>query len=293
MLVRMGDIIKDKDFGLIINGLDTLDPSKIIETICERRFICFKNKTIVPPKELVSFYKSIGNVHKQDEKFMSDEYIETYSEGFRELIPVRNKDISGYGENGLFAGDETGEIEWHCANQNRVYSEEITAFSIRQMGDTGGALCISDNRSPYYEMPENFRFMLDDIDVSYEIDDFEWSTEDTWNALEFKSIDGKKLTELQTDSKPLVLQHPIDHVKGLHYSWPIIKAYHDYDEEEFQHIHRKILNYILQDKYLYSHNWEVGDVILNEQYHSLHRRDTYTGDRLLYRSAIYLNEEDR
>ena len=60
-------------------------------------------------------------------------------------------------------GNETGEIEWHCANQNRVYSEEITAFSIRQMGDTGGALCISDNRSPYYEMPENFRFMLDDF----------------------------------------------------------------------------------------------------------------------------------
>ena len=54
------------------------------------------------------------------------------------------------------------------------------------MGDTGGALCISDNRSPYYEMPENFRFMLDDIDVSYEIDDFEWSTEDTFNAKEFK-----------------------------------------------------------------------------------------------------------
>ena len=68
--------------------------------------VSFRNKKLVPANELVEFYKSIGNVQTQDEKFMSDEYVETYCEGFRELIAVRNKDLSGYGENGLFAGDE-------------------------------------------------------------------------------------------------------------------------------------------------------------------------------------------
>ena len=276
------------DFGYFCDGLDKLEPSKIIEIICEKRFICFRNKKLVPANELVEFYKSIGNVQTQDEKFMSDEYVETYCEGFRELIAVRNKDLSGYGENGLFAGDEEGLVEWHCANQNRKYSEEITAFAIRKMRDTGGSLGISDNRTPYYEMPENFRLILDDIDVSYEEDDFSWSTEDTWNALEFKTINGEKLKDIQTKTKPIVLKHPIDNKKGLHYSWPLIKSYVDFNDNEFEIIHNKILEYILQEKYLYYHSWEDGDIILNEQYHSLHKRKTYTGDRLLYRSAIYV-----
>lgn len=275
-------------FGYFCNGLDKLEPSKIIEIICDKRFICFRNRTTVPAKELVEFYKSVGEVQTQDEKFMSDEYVETYCDGFRELTAVRNKDISGYGENGLFAGDETGEIEWHCANQNRTYSEEITAFSIRKMGDAGGALCISNNRTPYYEFPVDFKSILDDIIVSYGTDDFAWTTADTWNALEFKTINGEKLTDIQTDKKPLVLKHPIDNVKGLHYSWPLIKSYVNYDNTEFTKIHNKILEYILQKKHLYTHLWEEGDVILNEQYHSLHKREFYTGDRLLYRSAIYV-----
>lgn len=277
------------NFGYFCNGLDSFDPSQIIDIICERRFICFKNKNIIPPKELVDFYKSIGTVHTQDQEFMSDEYIEKYSHGYRELIPVRNKDISGYGENGLFAGDDEGLVDWHCASQNRTYSEEITAFCIRQMGDSGGALCFSDNRSPYNEMTENFRCMLDEIDVQYEKDDFSWSTPTSFNALKFKNIGGETLPELQAESKPIVLKHPIDGQKGLHYSWPMITSYVDHDDDEFQLIHNKILNYILQDKYQYSHNWEEGDIILNEQYHSLHKRDSYKGDRLLYRSAIYVS----
>jgi len=114
------------------------------------------------------------------------------------------------------------------------------------------------------------------------------TTEDTFNAIEFKTIGGRKLPDIQIDKKPLVLKHPIDNVKGLHYSWPLIKSYVDHDDNDFEIIHNKILEYILQEKYLYYHLWEEGDVILNEQYHSLHRRNSYTGDRLLYRSAIYV-----
>ena len=32
---------------------------------------------------------------------------------------------------------------------------------------------------------------------------------------------------------------------------------------------------------------ELGDIILQEQHHTLHRRSPYSGDRLLYRTAIW------
>lgn len=273
--------------GYFVSGLDH-DPKWIVDVICDKRFICFRNKTTVPADELVQFYQSIGTVGRQDEEFMSDEYVETYCEGHRELIAVRNKDISGYGENGLFAGDEEGLVEWHCASQNREYSEEITAFSIRQMGDDGGITSISDNRSPYYSMSKGFQEIIDDIQVKFEVSDFAWSTPESFNALKFKNIGGETLPELEVRSKPIVMEHPIDGKKGLHYSWPIVTAYVDYDDKEFQYIHGEILSHILNPDYIYNHMWEEGDIILNEQYHSLHKRDQYKGDRLLYRSAIYV-----
>ena len=48
--------------------------------------------------------------------------------------------------------------------------------------------------------------------------------------------------ELEVESKPIVLEHPLDNKKGLHYSWPIITEYVDFDDEDFQFIHNKILD---------------------------------------------------
>ena len=60
-----------------------MDPSLIKDLVKEHRWVIIRNKNTIPCKELVEFYKSLGTLHVQDSSFMSDEYIEKYSEGYR------------------------------------------------------------------------------------------------------------------------------------------------------------------------------------------------------------------
>tara|TARA_Y100000004_G_scaffold137142_1_gene155406 strand:- start:870 stop:1703 length:834 start_codon:yes stop_codon:yes gene_type:complete len=274
---------------IIIKGIDKKDPQKIKNLIFENRFVVIENKNILPEQELVDFYKTLGSVHTQGKKFMSDEYVEKYSGGFRELIAVRNKDLSGYGENGLFAGLEDGEVDWHCASQNRKYCEDIVAFCIRQLGNSGGNLQLSDARKPYENIDVGFKSMIEDIEVEFELGIWEdFDSEDGWNFKELIGIDGVPAKDTELKYKKIITKHSVDNKKGFHYSWPIVFKYRDFQEDEFKIIHDKIVSTLMQEQYIYTHEWKLGDIILQEQEHSLHRRDPYTGDRLLYRSAIYI-----
>ena len=43
---------------------------------------------------------------------------------------------------------------------------------------------------------------------------------------------------------------------------------------------------MLQDKYVYYHEWENNDIVLSDQLHSLHKREPYQGMRELWRTGI-------
>jgi len=47
-------------------------------------------------------------------------------------------------------------------------------------------------------------------------------------------------------------------------------------------------NHILQDKYRYDHHWEDGDLVVSEQWLTLHKRHAFDkmDERLMYRIAI-------
>ena len=96
--------------AITIKNLDSLTKERVIELMYETRLIIVENENEVPEKELVQFYYQLGDPVISDEEYMSDEYADEWSKGYRELIPVRNKEISGYGPPGLFSGGEDGEV---------------------------------------------------------------------------------------------------------------------------------------------------------------------------------------
>ena len=61
--------------------------------------------------------------------------------------------------------------------------------------------------------------------------------------------------------------------------------YKNYDYYKFKERHEKIIKMLMDN--VYEHTFREGDIILQEQYHTLHRRAPYSGDRLLYRTAIW------
>ena len=132
-----------------VHKLDSLTRERVIELLHDTRVILVENDTEVPEKELVDFYRNLGDPVTFDDEYMSDEYVNTYSKGYRELVPVRNKDISGYGEPGLFSGDDDGEVKWHSESQNRDTHEDVVCFSMKTMATSGGDTWFMDQKVMY------------------------------------------------------------------------------------------------------------------------------------------------
>jgi hypothetical protein len=235
---------------------------------------------------------------------MSDEYADEWSKGYRELIPVRNKEISGYGPPGLFSGDEDGEVVWHSESQNRDTHDDIVCFAMKSLPTTGGDTEFMDQKVMYdnlvklfpeldeYDIDWRNRYAGEEPDNNFPYNPWtKWDEKcikggDGWNFMRMKDIDGKYLIDKEAKFRPLVTKNTITGQRGLMYPYQTVFKL------------KPVSSFILQvlekecekEEYRYQHHWKSGDILISDIQHSLHRRDPYTGDRLIYRSSIYMSE---
>lgn len=311
----------DKMKYIIIKGIHSCSSEQIIDYLKESRLVIIKNDKIIPEKELVDFYYSLGDPVIQDEEYMTDEYVNEYCAGYRELIPVRNREISGYGEPGLFSGDDSGEVLWHSEPQNRDTYDDIVAMQMKKFPISGGETVFADQQAMYQDLPNGFKNIIDDLQIDwthryssrteeYPINDENipynpWQKWDSkcyrrgkddavrgegWNYLYMKDIDGKYLIDKEVKYKPLVIKNPISGIKGISFPNDTIFRFKDMSRNESKKIIDILEEETFREKYIYTHKWEKGDILLSDITHSLHKRNPYRGDRLMYRSCIYFKD---
>ena len=94
--------------------------------------------------------------------------------------------------------------------------------------------------------------------------------------------------EEKTVKKPLVVKHPVSGHYGLHFLPYHISKIHLVTPHRSKEIFRTLVeNYIGRLGKTYTHKWDRGDIILSDQIHSLHRRNSFSGMRELYRTAFW------
>lgn len=237
------------------------------------------------PVELIEFYKELGQVVQQNDKVTG-----TIATG--ELVRVR--------QNGLFAGKDDGELEWHSAGMNRTGHDDIVAMYMHQPAETGGVTYFTDHQTAFADLPEDTKEKLRKLKskvVTYtakmKLEKMHYKNvfSDEQTMMEFRDIDGKTSFEKQTPRKDLVTKHPINGKEGLYFPWSVIRGFTGMTHDEQHETYYMLKEHTLQDKYIYSHDWEPYDIILSDQHHSLHKRDSYTGDRELWRAGIWLSQE--
>ena len=272
-------IIENIDFS----SMNT-SASRIKQLIGDHLTVVIRNKTPVKPDELIAFYKTIGDVAKQNKKVTG-----TISTG--ELVKVR--------QNGLFAGKDDGELEWHSAGMNRHGHEDIVAMYMHQTAESGGDTYFTDHQSAFNDLDEKTKEICRKLKSKIATYSAKMKLSkmhknifsDEQTMMEFRDIDGTSSFEKQTSRKPLVTKHPISGKEGLYYPWSVIRGFAGMDKTEQHELYYKLKEHTL--KYAYVHKWDPYDIILSDQHHSLHRRDAYNGDRELWRAGIWLRPESK
>jgi len=63
-------------------------------------------------------------------------------------------------------------------------------------------------------------------------------------------------------------------------------------KDEWQKIYNDLKDHVLQDKYMYHHDWEDGDLVISEQWLSIHKRWFFPNmnNRLLHRIAFHYDK---
>ena len=221
------------------------------------------------------------------------------------ILRVTNQTLNN-GKQGLFS---RGYLDWHCNSIFCVDPEEVVCLygkKVIKEAPTTWALCYR----MYEDLPEKLKTELDDVWITMSnvnniknggriytgggdltMDDIvkldEWnfrSRDGLRKGLENKNINAKQLKSgrwLIKVKKKLVRTRPVTKKKTLYFPFSHMP--------EFKH-KQELVDRLLQDKYLYVHEWERGDIVLSDQLMTIHKRDATldnTEKRELYRTTFY------
>lgn len=223
--------------------------------------------------DLVRIYDAIGTVlmPAEQEFFCDPEY--------RQLMRVTNERVEGE-KTGLFADKE---LDWHSNANGRDAGTEccVALYCVRPGTDT--VTSFVDTRRAYHTLPIEWKEEVDRITCLYKFENNTfYDLEETDRELEMFRNRGFFKDGVV---KPLMYTHPYDHQNGLYFPFHYIREMYG-NTRHADTIIAYLKMHIFREQYMYHHEWKAGDLCFMDQYHSLHKRNEVSGDRLLYRSAL-------
>lgn len=225
---------------------------------------------------IVEFFKRIGECEAPG-LFMN-------SKDHPELFYVSDRRDNAGNKIGMFGG---GELGWHSNGNSRHLIDKIFIGLYCIKGDVNTTLSICNTSDPFYDLSENEQEYWKSINIRLKFkNDTMYHLDDDDPELEFMSQNKGSI-------RPLVGQHP--HTGKDYFYFPyhfISKAWQGTTPVDHNQIIERLKPIIFRSKYQTHHVFSEGDLLLMDQFTTLHRRTPVMGDRLLWRLASdYMNIE--
>lgn len=177
------------------------------------------------------------------------------------------------GEEGLFG--HTSALDWH-ANQASNYEREPLIWLYGVEGTKGSKTSWLNNIASYEAMSDELKEEIKDVKITLGYKSGSYSP-------------SKFFVEHHATDKPFNLVHTNDAGKtGLYFPYLQILGMVGKTEEQFKDLMGRLIEHVTQPQFIYDHHWEDGDIVLSEQWLSIHKRWAYEKmeDRILHRIAF-------
>ncbi len=174
---------------------------------------------------------------------------------------------------GLFGHDE--DLDWH-ANRASAYRDRKDIVWLYGVHGTGGTRTSWLNTyRAYQELSEAWK---QELKGKKGIFGYEANRYSSFN--EFKS-------HREPQGIPLVYTNPLTQRQGLYFPFLQLFGIEGMSDIEFQSFVEELKREVLQEKYMYHHNWQDGDVVISDQWLTIHKRyHCQMEKRLLYRITM-------
>lgn len=219
--------------------------------------------------QIVEFFKRIGECEAPG-LFMNHK-------DYPELFFVTGKRDSEGKKVGMF-GD--GELGWHSNGNSRHLIDKIVIGLYCIQGDVNTTLSICNTSQPFYDLTEEEQEYWKNIKIRLKFQN------DTMYHLDQDDPELEFMSKNKGSIRSLVGVHP--HTGKYYFYFPyhfIIKAWNGKTEIDHDEMIEKLKPIIFKSKYQTHHIFQEGDLLLMDQFTTLHRRTPVMGDRLLWRLA--------
>ena len=247
--------IKDID----ISEADETTAHKIADLVLSQMVVVIRNQNLSPEQQL-RFCNFIGEYQSTNTDRAKDISL---IDGVLRVTGQKND----RGEEGLFG--HTSALDWH-ANQASNYERKPLIWLYGVEGTKGSITSWINNIESYNNLSEDIKEKIKNtkITLGYKVDSYSPS---------------KFFKEHHAIDRPFNLVHTNDAKKtGLYF--PFLQVFGGLDDETFN----TLKNHILKDEFRYDHHWQDGDIVLSEQWLSIHKRHYFEKmeDRVLHRIAF-------
>jgi alpha-ketoglutarate-dependent taurine dioxygenase len=178
-----------------------------------------------------------------------------------------------------------GSFNWHLDGTHDNVPVFASLLTGRKLSEVGGQTEFANSYQAYEELPQATRDRIDGLKVvhSVEVSMRRGGVEPTaqnlayWRSLEDKTHN--LVWTHQTGRKSLVIGCHASHVAGM-------------DRAEGEALLQDLLDWTTQDRFVYRHDWSVGDLLIWNNTGVLHRVTPYPLDsgRMMHRTTL-LGEE--
>lgn len=279
----------------LMNASDA-ELKEFVKTIPDYHFILLRN--IPSDKD-----KLVKIVNKMGKTYIRPEGLYFTDPDAVEITRVTNARDDDGKKMGLFADLE---LCWHSNGTLRKNVPQITLMlhCVKPGDPDHGITGFCNMKQAYKDLPEEIKDLIDTMEVRHSMKAFAGEIPSigkndggyklTPDDPEYEIFNGTNVnnqgtttytTEKEKVWKPLVVTHPWHGEKALYFIPSVVvewrnPAYPDFDSEWLWNY---LYDHCFQEKYIYRHKWQPGDMIFNDQYYGLHNRTEVKGDRLLWR----------
>lgn len=219
--------------------------------------------------QIVEFFKRIGECEAPG-LFMNPK-------DHPELFLVSDRKDEHGNKTGMFGG---GELGWHSNGNSRHLIDKILIGLYCIKGDPNTTLSVCNTSDPFYDLSEEDQAYWKSITIRLKFqNDTMYHLDDDDPELEFMSKNKGSI-------RPLVGTHP--HTGKDYFYFPyhfIIKAWQGKTPVDHNEIIERLKPIIFKSRYQTHHVFAEGDLLMMDQFTTLHRRTPVMGDRLLWRVA--------
>ena len=253
-----------------INSLSDEDIKTVGRLVVSNMCVVFRNQKLTPDDEL-RICSVIGEYHQFPKDGDRNNHIRL-NDGILRVTGQKNDE----GEEGLFGHKEA--LDWH-ANQASNKNRMPLIWLYGETGTKGSRTSWINNIASYEGLSDEMKDKIKDIKVYCGYEPGRYS-----HSKFFKEhVNKDNLIDLVHTNK--------EGKTGLYFPFLQIFGFDGYSDEEYKKIMDELVAHVLKPEYCYHHDWEDTDIVISEQWLSIHKRWFFEKmeERVLHRIAFNYN----